>query len=87
MAGTAWEVVLEAEASSRSGAIEGSQLGMNLVGNVLDIYWKLDKEWYRALVTHYDPESNCHRLHYDDGDVEEVDLSTETFRFVYSLIS
>ncbi|KAL6600784.1 hypothetical protein ACP70R_045069 [Stipagrostis hirtigluma subsp. patula] len=51
------------------------------VGRRLRVYWPLDDAWYEGRVESYDGGSGRHRVKYDDGDKEEVDLGKERFEW------
>ncbi|KAK3133294.1 hypothetical protein QOZ80_6AG0534770 [Eleusine coracana subsp. coracana] len=51
------------------------------VGRRLRVYWPLDDAWYKGEVESYDSGSRKHRVKYDDGDEEEVDLAKEKFEW------
>ncbi|TVU09494.1 hypothetical protein EJB05_42970, partial [Eragrostis curvula] len=51
------------------------------VGRRLRVYWPLDDAWYKGRVESYDAGSSRHRVKYDDGDEEEVDLGKEKFEW------
>ncbi|XP_062194119.1 DNA mismatch repair protein MSH6-like isoform X2 [Phragmites australis] len=52
-----------------------------VVGRRLRVYWPLDDAWYDGRVEAYDAGSCRHRVKYDDGDEEEVDLGKEKFEW------
>uniref|UniRef100_A0ACD5YI65 Uncharacterized protein n=1 Tax=Avena sativa TaxID=4498 RepID=A0ACD5YI65_AVESA len=51
------------------------------VGRRLRVYWPLDKVWYGGRLDAYDEGSGRHRVMYDDGEEEEVDLAKEKFEW------
>ncbi|KAJ1289623.1 hypothetical protein BS78_02G178900 [Paspalum vaginatum] len=56
------------------------------VGRRLRVYWPLDDAWYEGRVEVYDAGSRRHRVKYDDGDEEEVDLGKERFEWAASAV-
>ncbi|KAF8657666.1 hypothetical protein HU200_059821 [Digitaria exilis] len=52
-----------------------------VVGRRLRVYWPLDDAWYEGRVEAYDAGSHRHRVKYDDGDEEQVDLVKERFEW------
>lgn len=52
-----------------------------VVGRRLRVYWPLDDAWYKGRVESYDAGFRKHRVKYDDGDEEEVDLAKEKFEW------
>lgn len=58
-----------------------THLGEELVGHVVDVYWKLDNKWYTARVVKYKPNNGKHQLHYiDDGVKETVKMGSQLWR-------
>ncbi|XP_047048385.1 DNA mismatch repair protein MSH6 [Lolium rigidum] len=51
------------------------------VGRRLRVYWPLDEAWYEGRVEAYDGAARRHRVAYDDGEEEEVDLGNEKFQW------
>uniref|UniRef100_A0A0E0M117 DNA mismatch repair protein n=1 Tax=Oryza punctata TaxID=4537 RepID=A0A0E0M117_ORYPU len=51
------------------------------VGRRLRVYWPLDDAWYEGKVEGYDVGSRRHRVMYDDGEEEEVDLASERYEW------
>ena len=51
------------------------------VGRRLRVYWPLAKAWYEGRVDAYDGASRRHRVMYDDGEEEEVDLAKLKFEW------
>lgn len=50
-------------------------------GEVIEVYWPDDDEWYSARVEWFDPVRKMHLLKYDlDGRYEKVDLKFETYK-------
>ena len=39
----------------------------------------MDDEHYEGEVVDFDPETDTHTIHYDDGDVERLCLASETY--------
>ena len=52
-----------------------------VVGRRLRVYWPLDDAWYEGRVDAYDAGSRKHRVKYDDGEEEQVDLGKERFEW------
>lgn len=46
----------------------------------IEVWWPYDREYYPGKVAATLPDGR-HRIHYDDGEVEELQLSTEQWRF------
>uniref|UniRef100_A0A0D3H6Q7 DNA mismatch repair protein n=1 Tax=Oryza barthii TaxID=65489 RepID=A0A0D3H6Q7_9ORYZ len=51
------------------------------VGRRLRVYWPLDDAWYEGRVEGYDVGSRRHRVRYDDGEEEVVDLASERYEW------
>ena len=55
--------------------------GIEMVGQVLEVWWPLDKAWYACKVLKYKESNGKHQLEYlDDDKKETVMLSGETYR-------
>lgn len=52
------------------------------VGDNIEVYWPLDKEYYPATITAVHPTSRMYTLSYFDGEVEDIHLLKETWRFL-----
>ncbi|XP_006844371.2 uncharacterized protein LOC18434233 isoform X1 [Amborella trichopoda] len=52
------------------------------VNRRINVYWPLDKMWYRGIIKNYDPETKLHNIHYDDRDEEWLSLESETFKIL-----
>jgi len=57
------------------------KMGKSLVGRRLKVYWELRGEWFSGKISWYNERMEIFRINYDDGDIEELNLSDETFRF------
>ncbi|XP_048139483.1 sister chromatid cohesion protein PDS5 homolog C-like isoform X2 [Rhodamnia argentea] len=70
--------------SNFSNAIsEGSGLpGRRLVGQKIKVWWPLDKTFYDGLIQSYDPIIKKHKVLYDDGDKETLNLEKERWEFI-----
>ncbi len=51
-----------------------------VVGDTIDVWWPLDKQFYRGTISEYFPDDLSHSVKYDDGDVERLKLHGETWR-------
>ncbi|XP_030526102.2 sister chromatid cohesion protein PDS5 homolog D-like [Rhodamnia argentea] len=62
---------------------EGSGLpGRRLVGQKIKVWWPLDEMFYYGVVQCYDPFRKRHRVLYNDGDMESLDLQKERWEFI-----
>ncbi|CAL5081395.1 unnamed protein product [Urochloa decumbens] len=62
-------------------AVAAAAPAAEVVGRRLRVYWPLDDAWYDGKVEAYDAGSRRHRVKYDDGDEEQVDLGKERFEW------
>ena len=51
------------------------------IGDAIEIYWPDDNEHYAGSVVAFDPGTSKHLIHYEDGEVEELDLAGEQWHF------
>lgn len=51
------------------------------IGDTVEVYWPDDKCYYAGTIADYDNVSQQHRIIYDDGDIEQVTLSKEQWRY------
>lgn len=65
---------------SRSGPVNEHLLNHIRIGDDLEIWWPLDRQYYRGRVAAALPHGH-HRIEYDDGDVERLYLPAEQWRF------
>ncbi|KAF6262176.1 hypothetical protein COO60DRAFT_677318 [Scenedesmus sp. NREL 46B-D3] len=56
--------------------------GFGLVGRRVRVWWPLDREWYGGAVQAFDPMLQLHTLLYDDGDLEQLNLSEEQWELL-----
>ena len=49
----------------------------SVIGFRVKIYWLIQKAWYAGVVTFYNRRKKRHRIEYDDGDHEWLDLTAE----------
>jgi hypothetical protein len=68
--------------SSKKPQAEAPPLACKVrIGDLVQVYWEDDNEWYTAKVLKQRPNSNFFWLEYvDDDDAEWLDLSASTFR-------
>lgn len=55
--------------------------GKDLLGSDIEIWWPGDERFYQGKVVSYQEGSNLYRVEYKDGDVENLDLGQEHWRF------
>ncbi|AQK83804.1 binding, partial [Zea mays] len=56
----------------------------DLVGHRIKVWWPLDKRFYEGAVQSYDSSKKKHRVLYDDGDVEVLNLAKEKWILIES---
>ena len=59
----------------------GASDGPEAIGRRIEVFWPEDDTWYGGRVAEFNATSGEHKIRYDDGDVELIALSTETFRW------
>lgn len=57
-------------------------LGENLVDSKIKVWWQDDHEFYEGVIVSFDLEKKKHRVLYDDGETEILNLKKETWEFV-----
>lgn len=50
------------------------------VGDAIEVYWPADKQYYAGRVAACKVRTGTYRIHYDDGEVEDLDLAKELWR-------
>ncbi|KEH28544.1 uncharacterized protein [Medicago truncatula] len=60
--------------SSAKKAQESEDLGNSLVGKRIKVWWPLDKTYYEGAVSAYDHVNGKHKVLYDDGVEEQINL-------------
>ncbi|XP_013639020.1 PREDICTED: uncharacterized protein LOC106344162 isoform X2 [Brassica oleracea var. oleracea] len=59
-----------------------SELGEELVGKRLKVWWPLDKKFYEGVIKSYSSRQRKHVVSYTDGDVENLDLKKERWEMI-----
>lgn len=57
-------------------------LDKSLVGSRVKVWWPDDKKFYTGVVKSFETSSKKHKVVYDDGDIEQLQLKTEKWEFV-----
>ena len=50
-----------------------------IVGKRVKLYWSGSRRWFVGLVKAFDLDERCHKIHYEDGEKEDLDLRQERF--------
>jgi len=56
--------------------------GAALVGRACEAFWEAEQQWFRGTIAVWSSRSKRHRIDYEDGDNEWVELPDESVRFV-----
>jgi hypothetical protein len=59
-----------------------NELGEELVGKRVNVWWPLDKKFYEGVIKSYCRVKKMHQVTYSDGDVEELNLKKERFKII-----
>ncbi|KAL5225230.1 hypothetical protein ABZP36_011869 [Zizania latifolia] len=59
----------------------------DLVGKRIKVWWPLDKKFYEGVVESYDSSKRKHKVLYNDGDVEMLNLAKEKWKIIGSDVS
>ena len=77
--------IIDAASTGISSVHSSSLLSQVRVGTRVQVYWPDDDKYYPGRVTELIQTKNGPRLYkilYDDGDIETLDLSSQTFRVI-----
>ncbi|XP_027355812.1 serine/threonine-protein kinase PRP4 homolog isoform X2 [Abrus precatorius] len=58
------------------------EYGENLVGLRIKVWWPKDREFYKGVVDSFDSAKKKHKVFYDDGDKEVLNLVKEKWKFI-----
>ncbi|XP_031104792.1 uncharacterized protein LOC116009799 isoform X2 [Ipomoea triloba] len=53
-----------------------------LVGSRIKVWWPIDQTFYEGSIASFDYFEKKHKVNYDDGDVEDLDLSIERWELI-----
>ncbi|CAL0333066.1 unnamed protein product [Lupinus luteus] len=56
--------------------------GENLVGTRVKVWWPDDDMFYKGVVEYFFPSKKMHQVTYDDGDIEILNLKSETWEII-----
>ncbi|PKI53232.1 hypothetical protein CRG98_026364 [Punica granatum] len=60
----------------------GKDYGQDLVGSKVKVWWPDDAEFYKGVVSSFNPVSRKHKIVYNDGDVELLRLKNERWELI-----
>ncbi|PWA68316.1 phospholipase-like protein [Artemisia annua] len=66
----------------RKKQIQSAEHGENLVGSRIKVWWPEDNTYYEGTVKSFASRSKKHKVWYDDGDKELIDLKTQKWELV-----
>ncbi|KAL3721147.1 hypothetical protein ACJRO7_005897 [Eucalyptus globulus] len=66
------------EGTSRESGVPADKL----IGRRIKVWWPLDEMFYDGLIQSYDPTMKRHKVLYDDGDKETLNLVEERWEFI-----
>ncbi|XWS19147.1 hypothetical protein CRYUN_Cryun32bG0107100 [Craigia yunnanensis] len=58
-------------------------LGEDLIGRRIKVWWPMDKTFYEGVVASYDPIRMKHKVFYEDGDEERLNLRRERWQLIH----
>lgn len=50
-------------------------------GDSIEVYWSLEKADFPGVVKSVDSDNEHHTVHYEDGEIEKLDMCQETWRY------
>ncbi|KAL4331897.1 hypothetical protein GQ457_07G044020 [Hibiscus cannabinus] len=67
---------------SKEKASDSMEYGENLVGLKVKVWWPKDREFYEGFIHSFDPSKKKHKVHYNDGDQEILNLKREKWAVI-----
>ncbi|XP_048133301.1 sister chromatid cohesion protein PDS5 homolog C-like isoform X2 [Rhodamnia argentea] len=61
---------------------DAKSYGEDLVGSKIKVWWPLDKQYYEGVIEAFDSVQKRHKVLYEDGDVEILNLEAEKWKLV-----
>ncbi|XP_010275763.1 PREDICTED: neurofilament heavy polypeptide-like [Nelumbo nucifera] len=61
--------------------------GENLVGAKIKVWWPIDHQFYKGVIDSFNPVKKKHKVLYDDGDEEILNLRKERWEFIGDKVS
>ncbi|KAL6956766.1 hypothetical protein U1Q18_043896 [Sarracenia purpurea var. burkii] len=63
-------------------AADTVEFGENLVDKKVKVWWPQDQTFYEGVIASFDPVKKKHKVLYTDGDLEVLNLRSETWKLV-----
>ncbi|KAK8509357.1 hypothetical protein V6N13_062408 [Hibiscus sabdariffa] len=63
-------------------ASDSMEYGENLVGLKVKVWWPKDRAFYEGVIHSFDAIKKKHKVHYDDGDTEILNLKREKWKII-----
>ncbi|XP_022960039.1 uncharacterized protein LOC111460907 isoform X3 [Cucurbita moschata] len=82
------ETVSSQEKATRKHAIVENEVidvlsaGEELVGRRIKVWWPLDRKFYEGIIQSFDPVKRKHKVSYDDGDEELLNLKKQKYELI-----
>ncbi|KAG6593365.1 Sister chromatid cohesion protein PDS5-like B-B, partial [Cucurbita argyrosperma subsp. sororia] len=82
------ETVSSQEKATRKHAIVENEVidvlsaGEELVGRRIKVWWPLDRKFYEGIIQSFDPVKRKHKVSYDDGDEELLNLKKQKYEII-----
>jgi len=73
---------LEPEAEEFPQSKKNKVLDESLVGSRIKVWWPDDKKFYNGVVKSFKASTKKHKVVYDDGDIEQLELEKEKWDFI-----
>ncbi|KHG27422.1 Sister chromatid cohesion PDS5 B [Gossypium arboreum] len=67
---------------SKEKASDSMEYGENLVGLKVKVWWPKDREFYEGFIHSFDSAKKKHKVHYNDGDEEILNLKREKWAVI-----
>ncbi|VVB14006.1 unnamed protein product [Arabis nemorensis] len=83
MAGSKKHSSAKAKSASASGKDKVSRdYGESLVGSRIQVWWPMDRKFYKGVIESFGVSNKKHKVLYDDGDVENLNLNKERWAMI-----
>ncbi|XP_014501584.1 uncharacterized protein LOC106762282 isoform X2 [Vigna radiata var. radiata] len=68
--------------SGKENEYDTKEYGENLVGLRVKVWWPKDREFYKGIIDSFDSAKKKHKVSYDDGDEEILNLGKEKWKVI-----